>query len=90
MTTMLEQTGWQRPFPQMICQDTEVLLKVQTYTFDHSNQDFLKYFVARTGINVLHPDVNIESLVTSEAKHDQLIRAQLQDCWELFNQPNHG
>jgi|GEM_PF-2596851 len=49
--TMLQQTGWKRPFPHALCQDEKVLLQVKTFTFDLRNPDFGQYLYERTGMD---------------------------------------
>ncbi len=48
--TILQQTGWQRPFPQCICQDLKVLQRISIYSFDLSDRKFRDYVAARTGV----------------------------------------
>lgn len=50
-TTIFEQTGWQRPFPQVLCQDLDVLKEVTHYTFDLTDPVFKAYCKAR---NIFH------------------------------------
>ena len=50
MITIEKQTGWKRPHPEMICQDISILMKIDEYFFDLENEDFIKYFIKRTGI----------------------------------------
>lgn len=50
--TIEQQTGWKRPHPEMICQDHEVLLRVHDYSYDLGNEDFTRYFISRTGIQI--------------------------------------
>lgn len=35
---------------ETICQDEEVLLKICAYNFDLEDEEFVRYFIARTGI----------------------------------------
>jgi len=46
------QTGWRRPYPKQILQDSDVLLKITEYDFDLNDREFVKYFISRTGILV--------------------------------------
>lgn len=57
--TLMEQTGWKRPMPQSICQDSEVLLRITEYSYDIQNQGFIRYLADRTGIllDPKHPEV---------------------------------
>lgn len=52
MKTISQQTGWNRPYPLMICQDHDVLLSITEFSFDMDDQDFLKYFRSRTGLQI--------------------------------------
>lgn len=47
-----EQTGWRRPSPQAICQETTVLLAITAYDFESDNGPFADYALARTGLSV--------------------------------------
>ncbi len=90
METIEQQTGWERPWPKMICQDHKVLLKITEFSYDLSSDEFVGYFMARTGQlitccdagtamqNVLAPDSDTTDIV------DRITKAKLQDCWELF------
>lgn len=57
--SITEQTGWKRIYPQMICQDTDVLASVCEYSYDIENIDFVKYFTGRTGVVLddQHPEL---------------------------------
>jgi hypothetical protein len=37
------QTGWKRPYPRMLCQDLDVLLRITQYDFDLSDPEFHRY-----------------------------------------------
>lgn len=50
MKTIEQQAGWKRPFPQMICQDQEVLEAVTEHSFDLDAPGFIDYFRSRTGV----------------------------------------
>ena len=55
--TIYEQTGWiRRPLPVSICQDSDVLTRITEYDFDLDNLDFVKYFISRTGYDILGTD----------------------------------
>jgi hypothetical protein len=88
--TIESQTGWKRTFPKMLCQDIKVLEKVKHYTFDINNRTFTEHFVARTGVDILHPDVKIDLVLISDDRHCKIVRGQLQDCWELFTGAQNG
>lgn len=45
-----EQTGWKRPYPKAICQDWESLSRVNEFSFDVNNSEFIEYFRCRTGV----------------------------------------
>ena len=83
--TIESQTGWNRPFPKVLLQDIELLEKVTDYSFDLNNPDFVKYFIARTGTNILDPDVKLHLVMASEEIHCKIVRGKMQDCWEIFN-----
>ena len=66
------------------------LLQIKDFYFDLDDKDFIKYFISRTGICIdqvekfeelkdmlLNPDQN-------EKMHHTIIRARLQDCWEVY------
>jgi len=50
--TIHEQTGWQRPFPKMLCNRLDVLLKIDEYSYNLDDKRFIKYFEDRTGIQI--------------------------------------
>lgn len=82
------QTGWKRPYPKMVCQDLLILKKINKFDFDVSNIDFIKYFIRRTGINLLHKGFNIDVLNKIMTNYrqlsDRILRSRMQDCWELY------
>jgi hypothetical protein len=88
MKTIYEQTGWKRPFPQMICQDPEVLLKITEFDFDLDNEGFIDYFISRTGIMYGYSDDPelAEQLLMSDdpPRYQKIVKGRLQDCWELY------
>jgi hypothetical protein len=45
--TILSQTGWKRPYPQMICQDKDILMKITEYDFDLNDEAFREYLEKR-------------------------------------------
>lgn len=49
--SIFEQTGWKRPYPQMICQDISVLARITRYDFNLSDSGFRAYAQRR---GVLH------------------------------------
>ncbi len=69
--TIQQQTGWKRPCDTMICQDTKVLLKIREYSFDLSNEGFVRYFKGRTGISLGKedkPELSLFLLTSPEAE----------------------
>jgi hypothetical protein len=50
LKTIKEQTGWVRPHPKAICQNPLILLQVTQFHYDLDNDDFVKYFIGRTGV----------------------------------------
>ncbi|KKL81329.1 hypothetical protein LCGC14_1995900 [marine sediment metagenome] len=50
--TIKQQTGWKRPHKKTICQDYHALMSVHEYDFDLDNQEFVNYFIERTGIKL--------------------------------------
>lgn len=82
--TIHEQTGWERPHPETICQDIGALEQVTEYDYDMQNADFVKYVKRRTGYCLNVGDVIAETARDDEPKYVKLTRAKLQDCWELF------
>jgi len=50
--TFTEQTRYKRSGPVAICQDIEALLAVREFSFDLTNEDFVRYFEDRTGVRI--------------------------------------
>ena len=50
--TFTEQTGYKRSGPVAICQDIEALLAVRQFSFDLTDEDFVRYFEDRTGVRI--------------------------------------
>jgi len=55
-SSIFEQTGWKRPYSRQICQEHDILLKITEYSYDLNNEEFVKYFISRTGILILKED----------------------------------
>lgn len=72
-----EQTGWKRPTKFQILQNYQYLIKVTDYNYNIRNRNFLKYFADRTGIIININDKNA-------LKKDRILKAKLQDCWEIW------
>lgn len=51
--TVEHQTGFVRPHPRAICQDTQALKKVFLYDYDASDKDFIQYCRKRGVLNAL-------------------------------------
>lgn len=81
--SILDQTGWIRPYPKSICQETDVLLSINSFDYDLLNEDFRRYFTARTGIVVTAKCSQRcdEDVKTTWEKN---LKGRLQDAWELF------
>jgi len=47
-----EQTGYKRSGPVAICQNIEALLAVREFSFDLTDEDFVRYFEDRTGVRI--------------------------------------
>ena len=47
-----DQTGWKRTYPQMICQDPDLLSKVNVFTYNLNDAGFVKYFISRRGVKI--------------------------------------
>lgn len=47
MKTIQQQTGWNRPHPQTICQEMDALVSVTDYSFDLGDKGFFAYCKAR-------------------------------------------
>lgn len=52
MKSIEQQTGWKRPYPHTLCQDYNVLLSIHDFDFDPDNDEFIRYFISRTGIAI--------------------------------------
>lgn len=80
------QTGWKRPYPFQICQDSEVLLKVTKFNYDLTDKKFIEYVKSRTGIvlDSINGFLILDSIVTEMWK--KLMKAKIQDCWELYKE----
>ena len=50
--TFTAQTGYKRSGPVAICQDSEALLAVREFSFDLTDEDFVRYFEDRTGVRI--------------------------------------
>jgi hypothetical protein len=50
--TFTAQTGYKRSGPVAICQDIEALLAVREFSFDLTDEDFVRYFEDRTGVRI--------------------------------------
>jgi len=80
MKTIQEQTGWKRPYPKMICQNSNILKNITEYNYDLTNTEFINYFRSRTGI-LLHKceDVELEHFLlnssTSKAATNWLLNS---------------
>ena len=49
--TVFEQTGWRRPYPQMLCMRYETLCKITEYGYDLSDASFVDYARRRGCLN---------------------------------------
>lgn len=95
-----QQTGWKRPYPQMICQDPEVRLAIREFDYDLNNPEFVKYYKSRTGVQIdqfscprawdSFKSVELNPNCIVGETHLRLMRGALQDCWELFTQTSAG
>ncbi len=45
--SVTQQTGWRRPFPKMLCQDNDALMRMTAHDFDLTDRDFLDYALGR-------------------------------------------
>ena len=80
-----------------ICQDIGKLLAMRHFDFDLTDMDFVRYFEDRTGVMVSR---NSHGALCNEDEWSQtcqwiafpedtvyrIIRAQMQDCWEIYCQ----
>jgi hypothetical protein len=86
--TIEQQTGWKRgPQAVSICQDSDVLARVTEVDFDLEDEAFVRYFIARTGHDILRADCGWPSkkkaIMRASERWEKIERGKLQDCWEL-------
>ena len=95
-----QQTGFRRSGQKAICQDTEALLAVRKFSFDLTNEDFVRYFEDRTGICITwSPCCDYEfpfactdkewqqvcrDTMQGDETFQRVIRGKLEDAWELW------
>lgn len=89
--TIFEQTGWRRPHPQTILQDTATLMRIYEFDYNLSDPGFVRYFESRTGVMISRMDCGWQrtrQLLDAAAEEPdpvhQITRCRLQDCWELY------
>ena len=89
---MLAQTGWNRPYPQMVCQDWKVLDRLRV-TYYELTDAFMDYTRARMSIDLRLCDCGFEKAKQvyapgkpSEVGYIRCTQARLHDLWELFSQ----
>ena len=75
--TMLQQTGWKRPFHHALCQDETVLLQVKTFTFDLRNPEFGQYLYERTGMDHESADCGFDRALELLLCSDEAFRAAI-------------
>jgi hypothetical protein len=94
--TIEQQTGWRRPYPNMICDDGDALARVTQFSFDLDDFEFVAYFIRRTGYNILEADCGWEECkrsihdLTLDDTWRKIERGKLQDCWELYRTHGNG
>lgn len=95
-----QQTGFRRSGPNAICQDHEALLAAREFTFDLSDEDFVRYFEDRTGVRITwSPRCDYETpfactdkewqqvcrdIMADEDTPTRILRGKLEDAWELW------
>ena len=98
--TFTEQTGYKRSGPNAICQDIEALLAVREFSFDLTDEDFVRYFEDRTGVRITwsprcdyeHPFACADKewakacadIMADDDTPTRILRGQLEDAWELW------
>jgi hypothetical protein len=103
--TFTEQTGHRRRHPAELCQDLDVLAKAWNWTFNLGDLVFVEYFQKRTGIMITwsssstyqKPEVCsleewhkiCQSIMHGKETVDHILRAKLEDVWEIWNDRSH-
>jgi hypothetical protein len=103
--TFTEQTGHRRRHPAELCQDLDVLAKAWNWTFNLRDLVFVGYFQKRTGIMITWTSSSTyenpekmcidewhqfyPSIMQGNETSDHLLRAKLEDVWEIWNDKNH-
>lgn len=64
-----------------ICQDHDILLGIDSFSFDLSDNKFVKYFMQRTGIQL---DLSKENDNFLEHENNYILKCRLQDCWIIY------
>lgn len=82
--SIFEQTGWRRPYPKMILQDVNILLKINKFSFDLCSPGFVEYVKARVGIDY-SPGQEIRKIMIRTPGAG----ASFQSSWLNSNLSNH-
>ena len=98
--TFTAQTGYHRSGLVAICQDTEALLAVREFSFDLTDEDFVRYSEDRTGVRITwsprcgyeHPFACSDKewakvcadIMADDDTPTRILRGKLEDCWELW------
>lgn len=89
---------YNRPYPQMIIQDPDLLMSIANFDYDLFNDDFVRYFEDRTGVKIkTFPDGSInrecwentakvfgDVMAYPIDRFQKIIKGKLQDCWEIW------
>lgn len=88
--TLEAQTGWVRPWPQMVCQDWSVLNRLQHFVYELT-EEFMDYTRARMGIDLRTCECGFERArriyapdAAATQGHVRAMQARFHDLWELF------
>jgi len=66
--------------------EPEELEKINNFTYDIGNIEFVQYFQSRTGIIITPHLATLYRDIEPNDKVDLNIKKRLQDCWDLYNQ----
>jgi hypothetical protein len=100
MKPFTAQTGYRRSGPVAICQDIQAFLAVREFSFDLTDEDFVRYFEDRTGVCITwsprcgyeHPFACSDKewakvcadIMADDETPTRILRGKLEDCWELW------
>ena len=74
-----------------IYQNEDLLNKIKNFNYNLENEEFVKYFEKRTGIQISKMELNFKEVLNTNnndndnENHTLRTKQRIQNCWEIYN-----